>query len=177
MNIFKKLSVLCGLTAMLGMTPLAFSQDAAAPAEDATAPVQDAAAPAEDASAAPVAAEAVPAPRAPVNGDFGDDWKITVNGKAKSAGAISFRVVFAPSYDGSPGPEKFVDALVPEGTGENDVADIISNAFKTILGEDDLKIKVSWGENIKVKAEGETPDFVVEIVSNSVQGVSVEIQD
>jgi hypothetical protein len=157
MNIFKKLSILCGLIAISGMASLAFAQDTAAPAEATAAPA--------------------PTPVAPVYNNFDDDWKISVNGKAKGPGTIKFKVVFAPSDDGLPGAEKFVEAPIPKGTRENDVAVMISNAFKAILGEDDFKIKVSWGENIKVKAKGDTPDFVLEVASNSVKGVSLKVKD
>jgi hypothetical protein len=167
MTLFKKLSVLFGLIVIFGMAPLAFAQDPAAPAQETAAPAP-----------APAQKTAAPAPvsAAPVNRNFDEDWKITVNGKAKSAGAISFRVIFAPSYDGSPGPEKFIEVLVSEGTSENDAADMIGNAFQVILGEDDFNIKVSWGENIKIEAKDDTPDFVLELASSSVQGLSIEVE-
>ena len=72
---------------------------------------------------------------------------------------------------------EYVEVLVSEGTSENDVADMIGNAFEVILGEDDFNIKVSWGENIKIEAKDDTPAFVLEIASSSVQGLSIEIQE
>ena len=108
---------------------------------------------------------------------WSDDWKVTVGGKAKSRGVIGFKLTFEPGDQGETRNPVTVDAPIPEKAGENDVADMIANAFRATLGDDDFKIDVSWGENVKIKAKGETPDFLLEITGNTVQGVSLEVQD
>ena len=108
---------------------------------------------------------------------WSDDWKIVVDGKADSGGSISFKVTFEPNEDGSTRAAAEISALVAEGTSENDTADLIGNAFRAVLGEDDFKIDVSWGENVKIDSKRKTPDFLLELTGNSVQGVSIDIED
>jgi len=106
-----------------------------------------------------------------------DDWEIVVDGKAESAGTISFTLTFEPGEDGTGANPVTVDVLIPADTSENDVAEIISNDFRAVLGDDGFKIDVSWGETVDVKARRDTADFVLTLSSNSVQGISLEIDD
>jgi hypothetical protein len=117
------------------------------------------------------------APLAFADDHWSDDWKISVDGKSDSGGKISFKLTFEPDEDEAPRDAVTVDVLIPEGTGEDDMADMISNSFRAVLGDDDFDIDTSWGEHIKVEASGDTPDFVIEIAGNSVEGVDVEIDD
>jgi len=82
------------------------------------------------------------------DGHWSDDWKITYMGKAKSTGTISFQLTFQAGED-----------------------------FAAVLGEDNFKISQSWGENVIVKARGDTPDLSLELISSSVQGISIVIND
>ena len=117
------------------------------------------------------------APLAFADDHWSDEWKISVDGKSDSGGAINFKLTFEPDGDEAPRAPVTVDVLIPEGTGENDMADMISNSFRAVLGDDDFDIDTSWGEHIKVEADGDTPDFVIEVAGNSVDGVSVELDD
>jgi hypothetical protein len=117
------------------------------------------------------------APTAFADENWSDDWKISINGKTDNGGTLSFTVTFKPNDDGTVRDPVTVSAPIPEDTGENDAADMIGNAFAAILGEDDFDIDVTWGENIKVEANGDTPDFAIVIADNPLQGVSLEIEN
>ena len=108
---------------------------------------------------------------------FSDDWKISIDGKTASRGTLSFKLSFKPAEDGTVRDSVVVSVPVPEDAGENDVADMIGNAFKATLGEDDFDIDTSWGENVKVEAKRDTPDFSLVIADNPLQGISLEIKD
>jgi len=108
---------------------------------------------------------------------FSDDWKISIDGKTASRGELSFKMSFKPAEDGTVRDSVVVSVPVPEDTGENDVADMIGNAFKATLGEGDFDIDVDWGEHVKIEAQGDTPDFLLEIADNPLQGISLEIKD
>ena len=108
---------------------------------------------------------------------WSDDWKVSVNGKADSGGVISFKLTFEPEGEDARRDPVTVMAPIPDNTKENDIADMMGNAFRAILGDDDFKVDVSWGENVKVKTRGDTPDFLLEITDNSVQGISLKLKD
>jgi hypothetical protein len=108
---------------------------------------------------------------------WSDDWKIEVGGRAKSAGTISFELTFEPGEDGTAADAISIDVLVADDSKDNEVAGIITNNFEAVLGEDNFKINQSWGENVTVKARGETTDFALAMTNNSVQGISLEIKD
>jgi hypothetical protein len=108
---------------------------------------------------------------------FSDELIIIVKGEAENAGKISFRLTYAPSDDGLAGGEEFIEAPIPAGTSENDAAEMIANAFKTVLHVN--KFDVDWhdGEKIQVEAKSDTPDFSIEIASDPLQGISIVIED
>jgi hypothetical protein len=108
---------------------------------------------------------------------YSDEWIIIVKGKTENAGKIGFKLTYAPSDDGLAGGEEFIEAPIPAGTSENDAAEMIANAFKTVLHVN--KFDVDWhdGEKIQVEARSETPDFAIEIASNPLQGISITIED
>lgn len=108
---------------------------------------------------------------------YDNKWKITVQSESDAAGSIGFTLTFEPDKEGNQRESVTVTAPIPENTGENELADLIAAAFKGTLGEDDFKIDVDWGEHVKVHADGDTPDFVVELSNNTVQGLSVVIKE
>jgi len=108
---------------------------------------------------------------------FNDDWKISVSGDADVGGSVSFTLTFEPAKDGTAKEAITIDTPVAADASEDDIADLIGNSFKAALGEDDFDVDVSWGEHVKVEADGDTPDFAITIANNTLQGVSIEIQD
>ena len=109
--------------------------------------------------------------------DYDNKWKISVETKADSAGSVSFQLNFEPDKKGNQRESATVTAPIPAKTGRNDLADLIAAAFKGTLGEDDFDIEVEWGEHVKVHADGDTPDFVLELSNNTVQGLSIIIEE
>jgi len=107
---------------------------------------------------------------------WSDDWKISTSGRSSSNGALNFSLTFEPGKDGTAADPITIEVLIADNTRDNDIAELISNNFRGKLGEDDFKIDTSWGEHVKVKARGDTPDFVVELSGNTVQGISLEIK-
>jgi hypothetical protein len=108
---------------------------------------------------------------------FDDDWKIRVSGDAESGGAVSFTLTFEPAEDGATREAITITTPVAEDASENDIADLIANSLKAGLDKDGFDVDVSWGEHIEVEAEDDTPDFVITIANNTLQGVSFEIDD
>ena len=109
------------------------------------------------------------------NDHWSDKWEIQVKDDADSPGTISFAVSFEPD-DGVAATPVVVEVPVPDNTDENDIAELITIAFRGVLGDDDFKIKRSDGEKIIIKTRGGTPDIAVEIKGNTVQGISLEIE-
>ncbi len=103
--------------------------------------------------------------------------KIKVEGKAKSAGTISLQVSFKPAEDGASGDPVKIEIAVSDKTKKNDVAELITNDIRAVLGDEKFKIKTSGGNNVEVKAKGDTPDFAIVMTNNSVQGISLEIDN
>ena len=108
---------------------------------------------------------------------WSDDWKIEVKGRATSAGTISFELTYMPGEDGTAADSVSLDALVADGAKDSDIAEVITNNFEALLGKDAFKINQSWGENVTIKARGDTPDFALAMTSSSVLGISIEIND
>jgi hypothetical protein len=108
---------------------------------------------------------------------FGDDWKISVSGDADTGGSIGFTLTFEAADDGTVKAPITIDTPVAADASEDDIADLIGNSFKAVLGDDDFDVDVSWGEHVTVETDGDTPDFVLTIANNTLQGVSIEIQD
>ncbi|MDH3673735.1 MAG: hypothetical protein OES46_21685 [Gammaproteobacteria bacterium] len=116
-------------------------------------------------------------PAAFANDHFSDDWKISVSGDAESGGVVSFTLTFEPPEDGTAREAITIDTPVAADASENDIADLIANSLAAGLDEDGFDVDVSWGEHVEVKAEDDTPDFVITIANNTLQGVSFEIDD
>jgi hypothetical protein len=115
---------------------------------------------------------------APVSaGDqFSDEWKIGVSGDAATAGSISFTLSFEQGNGMARDPIT-IDTSVAANTSVEGIVSAISDAFSTALGEDDFDVEISWGEQVKVEAEGNTPKFALAISRNTLHGIGFKIID
>ena len=109
-------------------------------------------------------AVALPALASPSN-----KWRIQCSEGARSAGEILFR--FTPK-----GATPFeVKVEIPKGTGENAVARRIRDTFKQTLDAKRFHVEVDDGEDVLVKKKGGAPDFDLEVVSNTVKAVRINL--
>ena len=106
---------------------------------------------------------------------WSDEWEVEVDGKSTSSGTINFKITFEPGVDVAAREAVTVDVQVANDTGENDVADIISNSFRAVLGDEEFEVDVKSGEKVEIESKGETPNFVLEITASSIQGISLEL--
>jgi hypothetical protein len=106
---------------------------------------------------------------------WSDEWEVEVDGKSTSSGTINFKITFEPGVDVAAREAVTVDVQVANDTGENDVAEIISNSFRAVLGDEEFEVDVKSGEKVEIESKGETPDFVLEITASSIQGISLEL--
>ncbi len=108
----------------------------------------------------------------PVAGDnsrLSNKWRIQVSEGAKSTGNMIFRVT--PS--GQPAID--VDVGITEGARENKVAATIRDAFRVQLPGQDFKVERDDGEDVLVKARGDTPRFALVLISNNVKSVRIRL--
>jgi hypothetical protein len=108
---------------------------------------------------------------------WSDEWEVEVDGKSTSSGTINFKITFEPGVDVAAREAVTVDVLVANDTGENDVAEIISNSFRAVLGDEEFEVDVKSGEKVEIESRGDTPDFVLEITASSIQGISLELDN
>ncbi|HMN45115.1 MAG TPA: hypothetical protein PKE27_11100, partial [Povalibacter sp.] len=93
-------------------------------------------------------------------------WRIALNHTSDSDGAITFRI--APA-----GKDAIdVETKIPRNTGENHAAQILRDSLKASLGEG-YHVEVDDGEDVLIKRRGDTPKFIVTMVSSSVTGLEV----
>jgi hypothetical protein len=97
-------------------------------------------------------------------------WRIEFSEGANSDGAIVFRVTPLG------GEAIDVSASIPDGTRENSVASKVRDAFRTQLPEEGFHVEKDDGEDVLVKRRGDTPNFALELVSNSVKSVRIDIE-
>ena len=108
----------------------------------------------------------------PVAGDndsLSNKWRIEVSEGAKSTGNMLFRVTHkdGPSFD--------VDVGITEGARENKVAATIRDAMRVQLPGDAFKIEKDDGEDVLVKARGDTTRFSIVLISNNVKSVRIRL--
>ena len=92
-------------------------------------------------------------------------WRIQCSEGARSAGEIVFR--FTPKS----GEPFDVTVPIPDGTSENHVARIIRDTFRQKLEAGKFHVEVDDGEDVLVKRKPGTPDFDLEVASNSVEAL------
>ncbi len=95
-------------------------------------------------------------------------WRLEVSGGADSAGEVLIRLT---PEGGTPTD---VRIAIPDGTGENHVAKLISAGLKAEVG-DTYHVEVDDGEDVLVKKRG-GPDFDLEILEMSVKGSRIHPQ-
>lgn len=100
---------------------------------------------------------------------YSNKWRIKVNHSAKSDGTIVFRV--------SPKNQPSIDVTVhiKNLTTENHVAAKIRDAFKEQLPRDGYHVERDDFEDVLIKKRGDTPNFGLELVSSSVEKVSIRM--
>ena len=111
---------------------------------------------------ATVARAATPAPD--------NKWRIVCIHNALSDGVIVFRLT---SVDG-----RAMELKVPvkNGTFENDVARDVRNVFRATLPKELYHVETDDGEAVLVKKQRGKPNFSLEFVSNSVNGLGIRVE-
>ena len=96
-------------------------------------------------------------------------WRIEVSEGSNSDGTIIFRI--------SPVNGEFTDISVDvkDKTPENFVAYKIRDALLSALDNSQYKIEVDDGEDILIKKGSGTPNFDLNLVSNSVKSVRINL--
>ena len=102
-------------------------------------------------------------------GDLSNKWRIKVNHNAKSDGEIVFRI----SPENQTASE--VAVHIKAHTRENSVAAEIRDALKAQLPKDGYHVERDDFEDVLIKKRGDTPNFGLELVSNGVEGVSINL--
>ena len=97
-------------------------------------------------------------------------WRIEFSEGANSDGVIVFRVT---PIGGQP---TNINASITDGTRENSVASKVRDAFKAQLQEGAYHVEKDDGEDVLVKRRGDTPNFSLELISNSVKSVRIDIE-
>jgi hypothetical protein len=97
-------------------------------------------------------------------------WRIEFSESANSDGVIVFRItpIDGQSID--------INASITDGTRENSVASKVRDAFKAQLPEGAYHVEKDDGEDVLIKRRGDTPNFSLELVSNSVKSVHIDIE-
>jgi hypothetical protein len=96
-------------------------------------------------------------------------WRIECSEGANSDGEIVFRVT---PKGGQP-----IEVRVPikNGTSENAVARRIRDAFRKTLPKESFNAETDDGEDVLLKKDFGADDFALELVSNSVKGVRINL--
>ena len=94
-------------------------------------------------------------------------WRLEFSGGAESAGTIVLRI----SPEGGTPIEATIE--VKDGTGENGVANTVEESLKAQLPKDGYDVERDDGEDVLIKKDLGAADFDLEIVSNTVKGVSI----
>lgn len=97
-----------------------------------------------------------------------DKWRLYFNGKAKNDGVVVVAVMPAG------GQLVNVDLPIADHTGENDAARDAVVILREKLGADNYNIERDDGEEVRIGAKHGRADFELEVVSNSVKGLSVK---
>lgn len=90
-------------------------------------------------------------------------WRLVVDGTARSAGDVAFRVT---PNGGTPVE---VAIKVPANHAENSIARDLREAFRAKLPSKQFHIEVDDGEDVLLKKRMGQPDFVVELVASSIE--------
>ena len=95
-------------------------------------------------------------------------WRISFDETSKTDGQIVFRIW-------PKGGQPFeVVVEVKDGQRENSIARSARDAFKLALGKG-YGVETDDGEDVLLKAKGKTPNFGLELVSNSAKDVDIDL--
>ena len=109
-----------------------------------------------------VARAATPAPD--------DKWRIVCIHDALSDGVITFRLT--PGG----GPPRELKVPIEAGTYENDVARKIRDVFRANLPKELYYVETDDGEAVLVKKQRGKPNFSLEFVNHSVNGLGIRVE-
>lgn len=94
-------------------------------------------------------------------------WRLSFSGGADSDGEITLTI--SPE-----GQEPLVATIaVTNKTSENNVAKTVVKALKEQLPKDGYHVERDDGEDVLIKKRGKTPNFELEVTSNTVEGVRI----
>lgn len=96
-------------------------------------------------------------------------WRVEVSEGAKSDGTILFRVT---PKDGQPVD---VPVAIEDGTGENNVARHIRDAFRATLDKDTYHAETDDGEDVLLKKR-KGPNFELKFVESNVKAVRIHVE-
>lgn len=95
-------------------------------------------------------------------------WRISFDETSKTDGQIIFRIW-------PKGGQPFeVVVEVKDGQRENSIARSARDAFKAVLGKG-YGVETDDGEDVLLKVKGKTPNFGLELVSNSAKDVDIDL--
>ena len=98
------------------------------------------------------------------------NWRIVFNHSTDNDGTLVLRV--AP-LEATPVD---VEIKIPAKTSENSVASLVRDALKASLGSDNYRIGVDDGEEVVIKKRGKTKNFELTLASNSLTGLTIQIE-
>jgi hypothetical protein len=96
-------------------------------------------------------------------------WRVEVSEGAKSDGTILFRVT---PKDGQP---MDVPVAIKDGTGENQVARTIRDAFRATLDKDAFHSETDDGEDVLLKKR-KGPSFELTLVESTVKATRINVE-
>lgn len=96
-------------------------------------------------------------------------WRIEFSESAKSNGSLVFRL--------APEDEEYIDVDIQvfEGTSENQVANRVKNEWQEKLPANKYAVEVDDGENVLIRTRWGEPDFRINLVSNTVDSVRINL--
>ncbi len=96
-------------------------------------------------------------------------WRVKFGGHADNDGILTLKV----SPDG--GAPVDVETKVAKGTGADRTARAVRDSLKASLG-DGYKIETDDGEDVVIKAKGDTAKFDVTLGSSTLTGTKIDIE-
>ncbi len=97
-------------------------------------------------------------------------WRLECSGNAESDGAVVLKI---SQQDADP---ITIEIPVTKGTSENGVAKTIVKVLKANLDKKAFHVERDDGEDVLVKKKGKTKNFGLEIVSNSVKHLRLNLE-
>lgn len=96
-------------------------------------------------------------------------WRLEFSGSARSDGVIEVRITPVGA-----GPSTF-SVSIPDRTRENSVAKLVVQALREQLPSDAFHVERDDGEDVLVKKRRGAANFDIEIVSNTVKNVRINV--